>query len=1725
MAKRIDQFNLPYRPNLSISKEKVDSLFGLMNLMDTQQIKQFSMINNVPLNVDDINGENLIHKAINIENILKKEFHRLNVIKFLVQNSVNPDKPNKDNQTPLHLACKYQYADIIEYLVSLDVDLNYKDNFGCSPFHYVLQGQIKLMDPDREIRDFIPAPKKIDLEKKNKLIEIKKELWNVIKDSPFIASIQNTVGNSIYSDKIIKDKALQIYQQVSKSSTTLTPENYLKLAKESIEILRNSIESTVRSKWNDFPELKNIEIHERSTNSLKIDESNYSHLKEGNIREQIKSSITKNKEEIQKICSDLEEKINKNFVDEENIDEKLKNIYTHMYNTNQRNFTEIPTNPPTNTSLLIKNIPRELANNNQIKEENLHPYSYDMADNVIDWNNKSFFGGSREVDVVYDFKQIQFILDFATLERKVFYILLNVVYNDMINVRVKTTVDQLDNNIDDFITTNIGKLKTTLDPTGNIKGNLIVLIHKFIFDQDISQVRGYLKNDDTDIHDILLKQWLEKVDKKNISKASLFYGLLTSYQCLVKKQSLKCNLVSPILNLTSAIEYSQKNNMSLDDALNNSFKKYFIAEILNDNPDIVNVGSKTINEKIHACINVLLTNKLTPNLNDYFRPTLNTDILGKIVQLNDTVDNKIDIYFDLQKLIMEKISVMDSKPFDFDVVSLLTFINKSCYNEKDKCDTNYYRINELPDLNTLFTQGTIDYPYNINNFIIYLLKSKNNTVLIQYIYILLEANDISSTTLRQEIDRFSIAKLKEANHLGLYFNGLLPDLNIKNTLITISSDKKSTKKLSIYNPRNKHQFVLGTSELLDNQLPLFGNYIDIPGQLHDLTIDTQDIADEKLIKYFKYEEGKYRPPIYDSDGSYDNLTIKVNKDKKRLFQLLNRILYTGEDKKNVYSSIDSNSAISTVFIEYYPLMTLLTDIIDFDEIKSAMKNIIASLNTYNGNLLLYYHIFSPDKLLKIPKFNYYELPQLGSSGQFLYFNDDKNIDLNNLESVPVGTAETIIPETKNAVVLNNYGKNMYRNIQQNVISGKYEIRKESLISAKTSKLPPSLKPVLSDFYRYNLISLLIQIKDPLLTLIDQISELNLYNDSTSPIFSKQVGGCFVLSKLVEELVKENMKNYIQTETYRIVLTTFGKKTPESKIPYFITPELLIPPIDFALSLNDTTFNEKDLDTINPDLLISLYQFSKKSLEDNNKFIIYPDEYANSEILRSKYELIINDKSFISLLKVDNINPYILDSNNQSAIYPVLKLHNFEIVKKLKGYLDFRVYNDLDGNLTSYEFLLEELKTHIQKISGDKIEFKDWIENFVIYQKNEIKTLIFSNDKFGNNIPQYLEDSFNVICYLTNQYLSESIYKIDEEQDKTDVFNYFGITKTTEFGKYLYANENLNELNIYSNEIDNIIQDLTSNLNVEISKINKKILKLNNGNTRNKYEKVIESLRLEESMYLSLMSSSSILVKNNFNENKILARYQSISDNNGVLTKMLSKLINMNGLNKSLDLLTLKSLEKENSISKTIAPKLETLKPIRIFYDQTNKLSNIYFEFGKYCNDNKVLTFVRELLLMITVKFLIYPYYLLIRKVLTLYFKSLYPNDKIDNTFSKVDYCLTNDLLKPGKKSIREILLTEVPIKLLLNSVQIFNNEQEEVEFTQQSIKEILDTVTDLLTVNPVFSIPSDSPIMKNTIKEINAYFDTFTNKTILNWLVVIENVFKFNINQGRIIKSIDNLLN
>ena len=131
MAKRQDIYNQPFRPTTTIPKEKIDTLFSHMNQMDTQLLKMYSSQENIPLNIEDSTGENLIHKAINIDNNSKKEVHRLNIIKFLVQNDVNPDNPNKENQTPLHFACKYQYADIVKVYLERNKNTTFLFNLIC----------------------------------------------------------------------------------------------------------------------------------------------------------------------------------------------------------------------------------------------------------------------------------------------------------------------------------------------------------------------------------------------------------------------------------------------------------------------------------------------------------------------------------------------------------------------------------------------------------------------------------------------------------------------------------------------------------------------------------------------------------------------------------------------------------------------------------------------------------------------------------------------------------------------------------------------------------------------------------------------------------------------------------------------------------------------------------------------------------------------------------------------------------------------------------------------------------------------------------------------------------------------------------------------------------------------------------------------------------------------------------------------------------------------------------------------------------------------------------------------------------------------------------------------------------------------------------------------------------------------------------------------------------
>ena len=126
----------------------------------------------------------------------------------------------------------------------------------------------------------------------------------------------------------------------------------------------------------------------------------------------------------------------------------------------------------------------------------------------------------------------------------------------------------------------------------------------------------------------------------------------------------------------------------------------------------------------------------------------------------------------------------------------------------------------------------------------------------------------------------------------------------------------------------------------------------------------------------------------------------------------------------------------------------------------------------------------------------------------------------------------------------------------------------------------------------------------------------------------------------------------------------------------------------------------------------------------------------------------------------------------------------------------------------------ELKNHTEKLTGD-ISNNFWLKKFVSYQKKEVKTLIKSNDKYGYNIPNYLQKSFKVVCYLTMQYLSE-------------IFNK---KLNKPFGNYLFANEIIDNLKIYDFEDDNITDQIIKNKEIEKKEIEDKLKKLTDGNTK------------------------------------------------------------------------------------------------------------------------------------------------------------------------------------------------------------------------------------------------------------------------------------------------------
>ena len=149
-----NRFDKPYISQPFLDQRKVLELFSIFDsTLSTSELQIYCLKNKISMNQSDEDGNNLIHRAL-MNNELD-EGDMVAIIEFLVENDVNPDKANKSNMTPLHIACELQYKDVVEKLLEIGVEPNAQDNMGNTPFHYLLTGKIIEYEPDVNKRELL----------------------------------------------------------------------------------------------------------------------------------------------------------------------------------------------------------------------------------------------------------------------------------------------------------------------------------------------------------------------------------------------------------------------------------------------------------------------------------------------------------------------------------------------------------------------------------------------------------------------------------------------------------------------------------------------------------------------------------------------------------------------------------------------------------------------------------------------------------------------------------------------------------------------------------------------------------------------------------------------------------------------------------------------------------------------------------------------------------------------------------------------------------------------------------------------------------------------------------------------------------------------------------------------------------------------------------------------------------------------------------------------------------------------------------------------------------------------------------------------------------------------------------------------------------------------------------------------------------------------------------
>ena len=1787
----MNKFDKPYRVLPTYDMKKAIELFNLASKLDTHELLQFSLINQIPLDVVNDNEECLIHEVISIDMRIATQHSKLNVIKFLVQNGVNPDKPNKYNKTPLHLACSMQLELIVDYLLSLGVNPNFQDNTGYSSMHYHLTGHIKPLARDNEVIDFISTinPNKQNTMLADDIMEIKKLVWDLLdkrdasNNIPIFDTINKTLNNILTEDDDIVKNMNKLIDTIQILSTKSDGDILPAITME-INLAKATIKNKINDLFNKFASLNNFVSYDTNDNLSWAPSSmpTKTVIQNGNTRRLIKNDITKMIDNIEEL-----NKFKENNVEIGYMKDGINDIYTeHFHPIIKDKLANLQGGKPNVDLCFDDNMDQIMTEINSVNNSIRHNNAIDNASSIIDFNNNQYMGGPRVINPIIPaniLDELKSILALNTIDKQVLFLLgLNLdeikllpdnyifdyvnlpnIFGTDVNITCLNTPNELQEKVftDDWYYINGNQIKLTATIQSQLQ--LITEFKYYIIFTGIilldpinfSRLNSFNKTVVNGQFDgnIFANKWYN-IYMKNSDIRQFIFGMWCDLMCKMSNSNLECSIHTRTLMLIRSID--NKTSNMLQNVIN-IYKPQIINKIT------IDVPTKWIVTLLNDNIDMTFLNSIT-STSSYDESTIdNLPINGKLKDLGKL----IHIYINNPDTITSnsiyiKYAKTNKQPIDNLCKLILDYYNNNMIfkpMEQTMLDTIYILRNNN-NFNAIMTPSVTSPIFGSNPFILSNIIPSHNS-LYNY-YLDQNVND------HPDINKYHYII---SHYMGLHYIGLLYniDFSLEDPIImTIEQKQKGApvqKKINIYtvvdNADNPSQYHTTTAKKIDdNMLPLPLNYICL-----DPSDNTQVLSDKDKENYYSLINEKYRMPSYQSYcmsiikkiERYQTAIVNKLKVNKKIIDMIKK----GETQriKSIYNDIYPSLVTLCRIIEYYKNMMYNLRISNIDNTtKSLLEkykkintfdyNVLATmLNGINSNYYLYYYLFSPEKLIKLSKFNYYMLP-IYKPSSYVFYDDMKSDNVNIMEednNFPTGKKETNISDNAISGIINNMSSyNMMLNDYYNNILPVSEALSEPeyFKRLKRSRLPPALYDSLGTFYNYSLIEIIKKIIEH----IDSNKPNVIYKKTEELVkrtlistSNNELAIYNILCKVIEELVQEQIKVYIDNAVIRYY-NNFYVNLNISKMK----ESTLFTLKDMSVSLGMTKIK---LNKIRKEQLQNLYQpIMKLPSEIADMFILYPNDLSNMNKLKIKYGLHVN-KEIVKILLNNNASPFIFSFEGMTPIYPIIKNYNYILVEELINLgIDFRDYEKgTESKELPIEFIKTENNNNINKILNFDINLIDISLNRVLsnIDKNlyfDVKAKIISNEIFGNNVLLYLPESFNICSYLTLQYLSEQLLNTNTEftiENASDLLQIFKIDIADMNKNYLVSNikslsvpKTINTLIAKELEKEKLIAyDMMVEECKKLNEMkNKLAIDLSKVVLSNKLDKSIQELESKRNILKDEVTRLQKLSRGpqlNINpvptDDDMIDRYDKLNTFNnidrGLIIWAWSKMIEQKvGLNPNL--LPLHMLMKQKEYFKDFKNSEDIIK-IKKGMKFLAKIGETYFETSKFTEMNPFLVFIEDLLNYMTKMVIGNGIEMIMRRILLTYFTSIDPTGSIKNANYRIEQIM--DSTEAGKdQTLHDILYDRICPLLVKNSVEIFANRTEEQASYKMQVREILTNYFKLLENS---GIALSSEVIRIFNRDVVTYFDTFTSRTISLWYVNIENILKYFINNYRCLETYNKL--